>query len=130
MQQVKQPKPPPELGPEGKKLFRQIVADAAGQGIELTAAELVYLRQAGKLADSIALMEEALAGAELIVPGYMNKGLQANPLISELRMRRQLLGQTVARIDPNVPEPAGITGGAGGNRFRQAALARWNRAGA
>src|SRR5271165_1160396 len=75
MQQVKQPKPPPELGCEGKKLWRAIVADAAGQGIELTAAELVYLRQAGKLADSIALMEAAMAGAELVVPGYMNKGL-------------------------------------------------------
>ena len=128
MQQVKQPKPPPELGCEGKKLWRAIVADAAGQGIELTAAELVYLRQAGKLADSIALMEAAMAGAELVVPGYMNKGLVANPLIGELRMHRQLLGQTINRIDLDVPDTSTVTGAAGNNRFRQAALARWSRA--
>ena len=116
------------LGPEGRRLFRQIVADAAGQGIELTAAELVYLRQAGKLADTIALMEQALLGAELVVPGYLNRGSVINPLLSGLRMTRQLLGQTVARIDLDVPEAPGVAGGAGGsNRFRAAALQRWHR---
>ena len=71
---MKQPKPSADLGVEGRRLFRQIVADAAGQGIELTAQELVYLRQAGKLADTIALLEAALDGAELLVAGYMGKG--------------------------------------------------------
>ncbi len=124
--QVKQPKAPPELGPEGRRLFRQIVADAAGQGIELTAAELTYLRQAGKLADTIALMEQALVGAELVVPGYLNKGSVINPLLSELRMHRQLLGQTVARIDLDVPEASGAGATGGNNRFAAAALSRWH----
>jgi hypothetical protein len=123
---VKEPKPPADVGKAGRALWRQIVADAAEQGIELTSQELVYLRQAGKLADTIALMEQALEGADLVVPGYMGKGSVAHPLICELRMSRQLLGQTVARIDLNVPEAPGIQTGAGtSNRFRAAAMARW-----
>lgn len=79
------------------------------------------LRQAGKLADTIALMEAALDGAELTVPGYMGKGTVSNPLLSELRMHWQLLAQTVARVDLDVPEEASIVG-TGGNMFRDAAL--------
>jgi hypothetical protein len=124
--QVKQPKAPAELGAEGRRPWREIVADAAGQGIELTAQELVWLRQAGKLADTIGLMEAAVAGAELVVPGY-NRQPTAHPFLCELRMTRQLLAQTVARIDLDVPEASGVSSGAGGNRFRAAALARWNR---
>ena len=52
----------------------------------------------------------------------------SNPLLSELRMTRQLLAQTIARIDLDVPEASSGVTGAGGNRFRTAALARWNRA--
>jgi hypothetical protein len=126
---LKQPKPPAELGGEGKRIWRQIVADAADQGIELTSQELVWLRQAGKLADTIALMEAALDGAELIVAGY-NKQPVSNPLLSELRMHRQLLAQTVARVDLNVPEASSVRVGAGDNRFRSAALSRWHRSGA
>lgn len=129
--QAKQPKPPPELGGEGGRLWRQIVADAAGQGVELTAAELAFLRQAGKLADTIALMDAALVGAELVVPGYLNKGSVINPVVSELRMHRQLLAQTVARINLDVPEASGVTGRVGtSNRFRAAAMTRWHRDGA
>jgi hypothetical protein len=81
-----------------------------------------------RLADTIALMEAALEGAELIVPGY-NKQPVSNPLLSELRMHRQLLAQTVARVDLNVPKEAPVVG-AGGNRFRSAALSRWHGSGA
>jgi hypothetical protein len=42
-----------------------------------------------------------------------------------------LLGQTVARIDLDVPEASGVSGGLGtSNRFRAAAHARWTRGGA
>jgi hypothetical protein len=110
-------------------LWRQIVADAAEQGIELTSQELVYLRQAGKLADTIALLEATLEGAELVVPGYMSKGSVAHPILCELRMSRQLLGQTLARIDLDVPEAPSVAPAMGtSNRFRAAALSRWNGA--
>ena len=125
--QVKQPKPPTELGIEGRKLWRQIGADAADQGIELTSQELVWLRQAGKLADIIALMEAALEGAQLIVKGYNGQPV-SNPLLSELRMHRQLLAQTVARVDLKVFDEAPVVGP--GNRFRDAAMSRWHRSGA
>ena len=127
MQQVKQPKPPPELGVEGKKLWRLIVADAAGQGVELDSRELIWLRQAGKLADTIARMEADVVDAATVVPGYMNKGLQANPLLGELRMTRQLLAQTIATIQVDVPESSSGMGrvDGGGNRYRTAALSRW-----
>lgn len=126
---MKEPRPPADLGAAGRKLWRQIAADAAEQVIELTSQDLVYLRQAGKLADTIALLEVALEGAELVVPGYMGKGSVAHPLLCELRMSRQLLGQTVARIDMDVPDAPGIQTGTGtSNRFRAAAMTRWHGA--
>jgi hypothetical protein len=87
----------------------------------------VWLRQARKLADMIALLEATLAGAELIVTGYNGQPV-SNPLLSELRMHRQLLAQTVARVDLKVPDDAPLAGG--GNRFRDAAMSRWHRSGA
>jgi hypothetical protein len=50
---AKQPKPPAELGAEGKRLWRTIVADAAAQQLELEARELEWLKQAGRIADRI-----------------------------------------------------------------------------
>jgi hypothetical protein len=87
LMQVRKPKAPADLGDEGRKLWRQIVADAAGQGVELDSRELVWLRQAGKLADTIARMEAEVIDAPTIVPGY-NKQPVANPLLSEIRMHR------------------------------------------
>ena len=52
----------------------------------------------------------------------------SNPLLSELRMHRQLLAQTVARVDLNVPDEAPVAGA--GNRFRSAAMSRWHGTGA
>jgi len=95
--EMKQPKPPAELGIEGRKLWRQIAADATDQGIELTSQELVWLRQAGKLADTIALMEGALEGAELVVPGYLNKGSVINPLLSDVMKERGLRSSCPSR---------------------------------
>jgi len=42
---------------------------------------------------------------------------------------RQLLAQTVARVNLNVPEESSVRVGAGDNRFRSAALSRWHRSG-
>jgi len=121
---VKVPRPPADLASAGRALWRDIVADASAQGVELDAQELIYLRQAGKIADSIAVMESALAGADLVVSGSTKQPV-ANPLIAELRMHRQLLAQTVARISTDVADESSGVGGA--NRFRAAAESRWSR---
>jgi hypothetical protein len=120
---VRQPKPPKSLGVEGRSLWRAIVADVAGRGIELDARELSWLRQQGKLADRVAMLEEALDGADLIVPGHAKQPV-ANPLLGEVGQHQALLAQTLGRLRVDVVEP-----GAGqpvtGNRFRSAALSRW-----
>jgi hypothetical protein len=120
---VRQPKPAKGLGVEGRSLWRAIVADAAGQGLELDARELSWLRHAGKLADRIAALESALEGADLIVPGHAKQPV-ANPLLAEVRQEQALLAQMLGRLRVDVAEP-----GAGqpvtNNRFRSAALTRW-----
>jgi hypothetical protein len=126
---VKESKPPADLGVEGRRLWRDILRDAAGQGVELTAQELVYLRQAGKLADTIARMEADAAAEPTVVPGYLNRGNVIQPLLPEIRMHRQLLGQMLARVKTDVAEAPGIPAGTGtSNRFRAAAMARWGGA--
>jgi hypothetical protein len=127
---VKEPKPPADLGAEGRRLWRDIIRDAAGQGVELTGQELVYLRHAGRLADTIARMEADVADAPTIVNGY-NKQPVANPLLSEIRMHRQLLAQTVARVKTDLPDASSAPVGTGtSNRFRAAAITRWHGGGA
>ena len=65
-----QPAPPRGLAARGRKLWKAIVSDAAGQGLSFDSRELVWLEEAATLADRIAAVEKALAGADLIVPGH------------------------------------------------------------
>lgn len=119
-----QPKPPTDLGAEGKKLWCQVMADAADQGVELDARELIWLGQAGKLADMVSRLEDAVADMPVLTQGYKAQPV-ANPLLPELRMTRQLLAQTLARVRVDVleePAPAGQS-----NRYRAAALTRWSQ---
>jgi hypothetical protein len=87
---VRQPKPPKGSGVEGRSLWRTIVADVSGQGIELDAREMSWLRHAGKLADRVARLEEALDGADLIVPGHAKQPV-ANPLLGEVLAARETI---------------------------------------
>jgi hypothetical protein len=119
------PRPPKGLGVEGRALWRVIVADAAGQGLELDARELTWLRHAAKLADRIAGLEEALAGEPLVVPGHAKQPV-ANPLLPEIRQNQALLAQTLGRLRLDVAENSSGQV-VGSNRFRSAALARWAR---
>ena len=89
---MKVPKPPPELGSDGRSMWSAIVDDAASQGIELDAKELVWLRQAALLADTIARIETVLATADLIVPGHAKQPV-AQPLLAE---------RSPARLQPQV----------------------------
>ena len=106
-------------------MWRAIITDLRGQQLTPDGRELEWLRSAARMADRCAEMEAALAEQELIVPDY-NRQPTANPLIGEIQMHNQLISQTLNRIRTDVPESGGIT--VSGNRYRAAALARWNGA--
>jgi hypothetical protein len=117
------PRPPADLGDEGRRLWREILKDADDQGLTLDARELVWLRSAGKLTDRIADLELAMANQPLVVPGHAKQPV-SHPLLTEIRQYYGLLAQTLGRLRLDVAEDkAGNL--VGGNRFRSAALTRW-----
>jgi hypothetical protein len=118
-------KAPADIGVEGRRLWRSICADAAGQDLQLDAREREWLRRACKAADRIALIEAALVDADLVVPGHAKQPV-SHPLLTELRQTEALLAQTLARLRVDVAEnEAGIPVAV--NQHRAAALARWSR---
>jgi hypothetical protein len=121
---VKQPEPPSGLGTEGRRLWREIVADTADQGLEFDARELSWLRHACKIADRVNQLEAELNGAEMVVKGHDGQPV-ANPLLTEVRQHQALLAQTPGRLRLDVPEQPGTGKPAIGNRHRAAALTRW-----
>ena len=122
-----EPKPPADLGSAGKRLWRDVIRDAAGQGVSLDARELVWLRSAGKLTDRIGELESAMADQPLVVPGHA-KQPTSHPLLTEIRMYYALLAQTLGRIRVDLVD-SGSGGLVLGNRYRTAALARHYPAG-
>jgi hypothetical protein len=120
-------RPPSGLGAEGRRLWRDIVRDAAGQGLVLDARELHWLQSAGSLADRIAVLEATVDGADLIVKGVAGQPV-AHPLLAEIRLHRELLARTLARLRTDVPKAPSLPVGTG-NRFRHAAMARWHPSG-
>jgi hypothetical protein len=119
---AEQPKPPAALGLAGKRLWRDVIRDAAGQGVSLDARELVWLRSAGKLTDRIAELESAMVDQPLVVPGHAKQPV-SHPLLTEIRQHYALLAQTLGRIRVDL-----VDSGSGelvsGNRHRTAALVR------
>ena len=70
---------PKGLGVVGKRMWRRILA-----GYELRPDELFLLENACKVADTVAQLEEAMAGEPLMVKGSMNQ-MREHPLLSEAR---------------------------------------------
>ena len=118
-----EPKPPADLGSAGKRLWRDVIRDAAGQGVSLDARELVWLRSAGKLTDRIAELESAMADQPLVVPGHAKQPV-SHPLLTEIRQYYGLLAQTLGRIRVDLVD-TGSGELVSGSRHRTAALARW-----
>jgi hypothetical protein len=119
------PAPPKGLAASGRKLWRAVTRDVAGQGLSLDSRELLWLEEAARLADRVAELEAELAGADRVVPGHARQPV-AHPLLAESRMTRQLLMQAIARIRVDAPvEAAGVP--AGVNQHRAAANARWRK---
>lgn len=122
-------KPPPELGVPGRRLWRQIAREVSQDGAELDSRERLWLLSAAKLADHLAIIEQALADQpSLVVPGYSGQPT-AHPLLNEVRQYHGLISQTLGRLRLDPPESTGVLGAVGGNKARDAANARWRPGG-
>jgi hypothetical protein len=120
-----QPAPLKGLAASGRKLWKSIVSDCAGQGLSLDSRELIWLEQAARLADRIVELEDRLAGDHFVVRGHAGQPV-ANGLLAEARQTRMLLAQMIARIRVDAPvEATGVP--AGVNQHRRAANARWRK---
>jgi len=126
---VNELKTPTELGTAGRRLWRQVVREAVDEGLELDSREQFWLLSASKLADRLAILEAAMADQPPTTTGSTGQ-LVAHPLLNEIRAHHQLISQTLARIDTQPKEPAGVLGIVGGNRQRAAANRRWRGPGA
>ena len=126
---VNELKTPTELGTAGRRLWRQVVREAVDEGLELDSREQFWLYSAAKLADRVTQLEAAMAEEPLMVKGSMGQPVP-NGLLNEIRAHHQLISQTLARIDTQPKEPAGVLGIVGGNRQRAAANLRWRGPGA
>lgn len=107
---TEQPKPPRGLGTHGRRLWREMVADAAQDCLELVAVERFQLFSACKLVDEAASLEAAMKDAPKLVGGSLGQDV-INPLISEARQLRMAANQTLARLKLDPPESSpGIVG--------------------
>ncbi|OBF79876.1 hypothetical protein A5791_10355 [Mycobacterium sp. 852002-51163_SCH5372311] len=120
-------KAPVGLGIEGRRLWRSVTADASEMGATLDALEREQLFSACRLRDTIASMEARLAGADLVVPGSRDQ-LIAHPLLTEIRLHRQLISQTLARLSFPVEDAGSVFSST--FHGRAAANRRWRGPGA
>ena len=110
-------KPAPRtLGPRGKRLWRDILAE-----YELTDAELAILLEACRTADLVERLDAAIAGSDLTIPGSRGQVI-VHPVAQELRQQRDLLSRLIMRL----ALPAEDDDGAAAARLgRAGAAARW-----
>jgi hypothetical protein len=123
-------KPPNELGPEGKRLWRSVARAVAEDDLELTAPELAWLRTACKLGDRAAQLEAAMDEQPLVVKGYNGQPV-INSIWGEWRLVCQLQAQTLARLKLDIDSDA--VGGMPvirANPHRAGANKRWRGVGA
>jgi hypothetical protein len=121
-------KPPRELGFSGRRLWRQVVREAAVDGLVLDAREQIWLEIACKSADTIALMEAELTKSPTtVVKGVAGQPV-AHPLLAEIRQHHLLIAQTLNRLKVEAPA-SGWIAVPGANKARGAATARWRPGG-
>lgn len=115
--------PPKGIGAAGKALWDDVTGS-----YELRADEKRVLEDACRERDLIKRLEDALAGAELVVRGSMGQDV-INPLVSELRQHRATCAALLRQL--KLPDSDGSDqGGALSAKNRAAAQARWARRGA
>jgi len=124
---VSEPKEFRDLGPAGRKLHRKVLADMAAAELAFDSRERAMLHRCARMADRIAAMDRELAGADLLVPGYMGKGTISNPLLTELRQTEALLAQTLTRLKPPAEDESQGVLVPRSVPARAAAQARWGK---
>ena len=113
---------PPNLGPVGGRLWRQLT-----DKYQFRADEGRILLDACGEADLIDDLDKHLVGAERIVKGSMGQPV-INPLISELRQHRATLASLLRQLDLPDEGGAAVPGsGLRSIRARKAATARWHK---
>lgn len=90
-------KPPGELGIQGLRLWNSIASEANGLGLTLDPMDLEQMFSACRIKDTIAALEERLSTMDLVVPGSREQWV-VNGLVTEIRLHRQLISQTLARL--------------------------------
>lgn len=117
---AKRPKAPAELGACGRKLWKLVVDDLP-PNIEYENRELALLREAGALADDLALLEAAVAEHGVVATGSTGQ-VKVSPFVTEARQTRLAMARILAGlkiVEPKDPRA---------QRYGQAgAEARWHK---
>ena len=114
------PKPPKNLGPQGKELWDSIIPQ-----YELRPDELRVLTDACREADLIERLHEELATSSLITKGSMGQEV-ASPHVSEIRQHRTVLANLLKSLKlPDSPAGAARKRAVVSEKARAAARARW-----
>jgi hypothetical protein len=119
---VKRPTPPPGLGTDGRRLWRDI-----NTGYELAPHELAVLAEACRVTDRLTGIATALADAPLTVAGSTGQP-RAHPLLAEARMQARVL-ESLARALA-IPLPNESVGRRRSPTARENAMTRWRGDGA
>lgn len=113
MSDVKIAKFPSNLGTSGRALWREIAGQVAQDGLVLDAREAVLLTLACRETDQLAIIEDALVGASLMVRGSQGQEV-AHPLIGEARRSRTTIAALLGRI--GLDDPLAAAGPGKGSR--------------
>lgn len=115
------PKPAPKgLGPAGRRLWRQVVAE-----FELNPVEVELLRQACPLVDQLERLNAQVVTEELVTTGSTGQPA-ANPLLDAIRKHTDTLNRLMVAM--RIPSADQAEGRAAASLLGQrAAQARWRR---
>lgn len=122
MADIRRRRPPQGLQKEGLKLWRDVAKTH-----DLREDEIRLLERACRVLDTLAGLDTALDGADLILEGSRGQAI-ANPLLTERRLHEETLGRLLRQIglQDEDAEP-GSAGFSDSHKARRAAMARWNR---
>lgn len=110
----RKPKRPDGLGARAAKLWADVVGT-----FDLRPDELIVLGEACRTMDTLARLDDALRGADLMVRGSQGQ-LRENPLLSEARQQRLALSRMLKQLD--LPESDDVA------EFKAQRRSRTNRA--